>query len=683
MGRLMSFRKWNHTRTVEVALLLVVAGLAFLPGLLQATVYRDNWYYVLDRHIGGPGIFQAMFSIDRPVRGPFFEAYYRLFGDAPRPYHLASFAWRFLGGLAALWLFNLMWPKQRRAALFMALAFVFFPGYLRWMEGFEDQPGIASSCLEVVSIASTLVAIRAARPVPKVVAWVGSILTGWAYIALVDFGIGMEVFRLLCIFVLVNQSQPKGSLTKRWMMALRAWAVAVLIPAGFLFWRLFIFHNEREATDVGRQLEVFTASPLSTGFTWLVRLLQSAANVSFLSWVTPAVQEFFGLRLRDMLSGVLLALVALASVYAANRLLGSERLKKDDQLEDIWALQAFGFGLIGVVFGVLPVVLANRYVNFDFYSHYALPASLAAAMLIVGLIYLLKPDLIRLAFILALVVSAMLAHFAYSTQVLAEEKSISAFWHQMAWRAPGLRRGTTLFVNYSGVDYAENLDAVDGPANYIYYPEPTGQIPAIYHVHALPDLSNTTNDVLLRQHGGYTDRSHIGHIDFDQFLVISQPTSSDCVHVIDPQRPLYSKDDPDRILLFGQYSRIDGILNGENSPQLAQFMFGPEPSHDWCYYFEKADLALQFGDWEKVAELGNQVSKAGLHPEDWVEWTPFLQAYAYLGDVPLFSATAHRINGAPYSKLQVCNILKNMQTAGYSFSSGIQTQMNNLLCNGG
>ena len=33
----------------------------------------------------------------------------------------------------------------------------------------------------------------------------GSILSGWAYIALVDFSFGMEFFRWLCVFLLVTR----------------------------------------------------------------------------------------------------------------------------------------------------------------------------------------------------------------------------------------------------------------------------------------------------------------------------------------------------------------------------------------------------------------------------------------------------------------------------------------------
>ena len=68
---------------VEIALILVVSALAYLPNINQAGYYRDDWYYMLDRFKGGPGVFQSMFAIDRPARGPLLEAYYSLFGLNP------------------------------------------------------------------------------------------------------------------------------------------------------------------------------------------------------------------------------------------------------------------------------------------------------------------------------------------------------------------------------------------------------------------------------------------------------------------------------------------------------------------------------------------------------------------------------------------------------------------------
>jgi hypothetical protein len=325
--------------------------------------------------------------------------------------------------------------------------------------------------------------------------------------------------------------------------------------------------------------------------------------------------------------------------------------------------------------------MANRYVDFQSYSHYALPASLAAAALIVGLIHSLDSERLRISAVLALVVLAVLAHMAYSTQVVDEEKTTNEFWQQVAWRAPEIQQGTTLFVNYPGVEYGINNDAVNGPANFIYFPEQTHQIPVTYQLYALPQISATTFDVLAGKDRSEGYRTHTGAVNFDHLLVMSQPSASACVHIIDARWPLISSSDPDQVLVIGGYSKIDSILPGQKSPKLAQFIFGPEPVHKWCYYFEEAELARQTGDWQKVAELGNESAKQGLHAEDPVEWIPFLQAYADLGDVQSFNGTAHRINGDLYAKTEACHTLTSMQKSGSLFSPVIQTQMNSLLCN--
>jgi hypothetical protein len=48
-------RKLMHTPLLETLLILVIAGLTYLPHLSQATIYRDDWYYTMDRLIGGLG----------------------------------------------------------------------------------------------------------------------------------------------------------------------------------------------------------------------------------------------------------------------------------------------------------------------------------------------------------------------------------------------------------------------------------------------------------------------------------------------------------------------------------------------------------------------------------------------------------------------------------------------------
>jgi hypothetical protein len=61
-------------------------------------------------------------------------------------------------------------------------------------------------------------------------------------------------------------------------------------------------------------------------------------------------------------------------------------------------------------------------------------------------------------------------------------------------------------------------------------------------------------------------------------------------------------------------------------------IYGPEPDHGWCYYFQKADLARQLGDWNQVANLGDKAFKLNEHPDDPVGRFVFIEGYAHVGD---------------------------------------------------
>jgi hypothetical protein len=61
-------------------------------------------------------------------------------------------------------------------------------------------------------------------------------------------------------------------------------------------------------------------------------------------------------------------------------------------------------------------------------------------------------------------------------------------------------------------------------------------------------------------------------------------------------------------------------------------IFGREPVHNWCYFFQKADLARQTKDWDTVIALHKEATQKGLAPEYGAEYIPFIEAYAQTGD---------------------------------------------------
>jgi len=60
--------------------------------------------------------------------------------------------------------------------------------------------------------------------------------------------------------------------------------------------------------------------------------------------------------------------------------------------------------------------------------------------------------------------------------------------------------------------------------------------------------------------------------------------------------------------------------------------YGAEPVHTWCYYFEKAELARQHKDWEKITHVYESAASAGYTALLPSENLVFIEAFARLGD---------------------------------------------------
>jgi hypothetical protein len=98
--------------------------------------------------------------------------------------------------------------------------------------------------------------------------------------------------------------------------------------------------------------------------------------------------------------------------------------------------------------------------------------------------------------------------------------------------------------------------------------------------------------------------------------------------------PVYDRDYPqlpiglkDAIPLSRPVSLIEPDANIQPAA-----IFAPEPSHDnWCYYFQKADLARQEEDWDLVAETGDVAFSLEESPNHATERLPFIEGYAMAG----------------------------------------------------
>jgi len=119
----------------------------------------------------------------------------------------------------------------------------------------------------------------------------------------------------------------------------------------------------------------------------------------------------------------------------------------------------------------------------------------------------------------------------------------------------------------------------------------------------------------------------------NHILAISD-NSKGCLRVLDAELTpvnsvveLYPKYMFDAVSL----SNLDTIIGNGRQKIPPAHLFGNEPAHTWCYYFEKADLARQLGDYAQSYDHIKEANSMYFYPLDLTEWYPFIDSALHLG----------------------------------------------------
>jgi hypothetical protein len=556
----------------------------------------------------------------------------------------------------------------------MALLFLIYPGYLSQVNAIDYQSYTVSLCCAMFSLALTFQSVLIQNKVLQLIFGVASVLLGWWYLALVEYFLGLEALRFLGLFLLATRMQNFAwpSVAKRFIRQSLAF---LSIPAVFLFWRVFVFQNERRATDVAAQLGRVIISPTSTGAAWFVSLWRDLINVVVLGWFVPLYNTAFQARLRYLSLGIVVALLAVLLMI----LLFGRNIEKDGLIErDNWRKEAFWGGLLAAVAGLLPIILANRHVDFTEFSRYTLPGAAGGMIALVSLIYTCPEKTLRIGVISSLVFSGTLVHYVNAASAAHETEAVNEFWWQVSWRAPQIAKRTTLIVKYAEVGIPEDY-VIWGPANLIYYRDRHSERPVNTDLYAAV-LNNDTISNVLARFGNKSElgRGTVSFRDYKKILIITQSSPTSCVHIIDGRFPEFSLADDPGIMLIGPHSNIGNVLLDETFHAPPTVIFGLEPEHhQWCFYYQKASLARQQENWNAIAQLQKEVTRLNLHPDDQIEWMPFLQAAAMLGDEKQIKQISTRMNTERFYKYQACQNLKG----AIGLTSYIKSYVIELFCN--
>jgi hypothetical protein len=253
----------------------------------------------------------------------------------------------------------------------------------------------------------------------------------------------------------------------------------------------------------------------------------------------------------------------------------------------------------------------------------------AVSLILAGLIDLIPAARLRYLLLALLIGFAAGRQFLWSTDYLRDWQAHKNLFWQMTWRAPGLKPNTVVLMNEELRFYADN--SLSAPLNWIYAPSnhsdqidyvffyPTNRLDS--SLSALePDIP-IEYDYIAGTFNGNTSQAIAFYYDPPACLRLLDPdidANNRFIQVESMMREASVLSDPGRILT--------------SSTAVMPAIYHPEPEHGWCYYFEKADLARQLGDWEEVARLGDTALKLDDHPNNPVERFVFIEGYAHVGD---------------------------------------------------
>jgi hypothetical protein len=133
--------------------------------------------------------------------------------------------------------------------------------------------------------------------------------------------------------------------------------------------------------------------------------------------------------------------------------------------------------------------------------------------------------------------------------------------------------------------------------------------------------------------------------------------------------------------MIAEYSHAERILTDGQPHIPPSAIFGAEPAHDWCYYYQKASLARQQGNWDEVVSLYGEAVSLNLEPNDKSEIVPFIEGFVNAGrSEEALELYNDELKGFIKIRLPLCNALE--KNPSYNPAPGYDYEnVYKVLCN--
>ncbi|MEW6401534.1 MAG: hypothetical protein AB1649_07015 [Chloroflexota bacterium] len=599
---------------------LYLLALAFMTyGLFfwQRGFYWDEspWTWIYFRL--GPDVLTQTFSTSRPFWGMIYQVMLPLIGPYPARWQFLVIIIHWLAAVQVWWLIRQLWPQQGRLAFVTAALFLVYPGLGQNYLGLMYTHFYIVLNALLLSFNLSLLAME--RPRQQIPLTLAAMFFAFINLLTMEYFYFLEMARPVLFWIRLRGEE------KRVQKSALRFVPYFLVLFGITFWRAFFFESQNASYSFSL-LANLRENPLAA----IWRLI---TDVLFSLWVTvpQAWTSVFVPVDMSVLGPRTLAVVLLIFVLAGGSFgwmlarRGEPATGESDAKRE--RMEWFGLGLVlwlfaGVSFWIVGLV---PLLNFS-EDRFTLPFILASSLIVAGLIELLeKWPRLQIAALALLIGLSAARHQQFDAAFRHDWEVQRGLFNQMSWRIPGLEEGTILLSNDLPVRYSSD-NSLTGPLNWMY--SPAGEMNAILYFASIR-VGTSLPDITPGISHEKDYRGPIFHGNTSNILVINfEPPG--CLRVIDPQVDADNRLLSEAVRDVASYSN-SAVIHFEQEAVRPVQLYGSEPAHGWCYYFEKADLARQMGDWDQVAELGEAAFALDDHPNDPIERFVFIEGYAHVG----------------------------------------------------
>ncbi len=597
--------------------------------------YWDDWTLLLVSRFNSVQAYWDFFLYDRPFSIWVHMLTMPLLGLRPLAWHVFALLVRWLAVLGWIAALRKVWPEHTALLHWSGILLAVYPGFTQQSIAVTYTQHYITLALFTWSLYAMNTALGSGK---RYWLWtVPSVLASLLQMFTMEYFVGLEALRVILIAIILwNQ----GSRRKEWVRkTVMHWTVYLLPLILFMVYRFLWLPAQLFVED--SNAPVLLTNILSQPARGLLRLLQlviqdSLHHVIYV-WTNLLTPTDINLAAKALWFSWAVGLLAAAFLYwAFNR----QNQEASDQGAKVpFYKQAALLSIVGILGGSLPIWISDRSTLVGRWSdRFSLGPMLGATLLLTLLVFWLIQNRRKAMLVLALLTGLAVSSHIRTVNEYAQQWDLQKrYYWQASWRIPDLKPGTVIFgpempfsynAGYSigsAYNILYNLHPQPGPLPYWFIEafrmEGTAALPALK-----PGLELDYKDLRTFEIQTTTDESIVAHFE----------AWNGCYRVMDAvyrEAPTLKLHRPD-----SRYTRLYSVSNTRqilpdraDNQIILEVIFGPEPEKDWCYYFEKADLARQFSKWEEVLSLYDQARTADLQPIFGPEYIPLIEAYVNTG----------------------------------------------------